>query len=98
MIHNVFYHGILRANRMIVFNLLLPDHPVVASISSEVISVVGPYINSRTQFEALNLAFAILYTPELSLYFLNLYTKKDKINIQVEISLLIFSIIYMINN
>ncbi len=92
--HSVAYQGLLRMNRVIALNLLIPNHPLIVTGSCEIISILGPYINPKTQFEALNLAFAILYTPDFSSYFLDIYTKKYLVDIQVEICVLLLFICY----
>ena len=62
-------------NRVIALNLLIPNHPIIVTASSEIVSILGPYINPKTQLDALATAFAILYVPEYTSYLLNIYTK-----------------------
>ena len=90
--NSILYQGLLRMNRVIVLNLLIPNHPIIVTGSSEIVSILGPYINPQTQLDALTTAFAILYVPEYSLYLLNIYTKKYLVNIQLEISILLLLI------
>lgn len=94
--HSIAYQGILRFNRVVALNLLIPNHPLIVTASSEIISILGPYINPRTQYDALNLGFAILYTREISSYFLDIYTKKNLVDIKVEICILLLVIYYML--
>tara|TARA_B100001093_G_C26736695_1_gene974763 strand:- start:934 stop:1233 length:300 start_codon:yes stop_codon:yes gene_type:complete len=92
--HSVIYQGLLRFNRVVALNLLIPNHPLAVTASSEIISILGPYINPKTRLQALNIAFAILYTPEFSSYFLDIYTKKYLVDLQIEICLLLLFISY----
>jgi len=92
--HTVIYQGLLRFNRVVALNLLIPNHLLAVTASSEIISIIGPYINPKTRLQAFNIAFAILYTPEFSSYFLDIYTKKYLVDIQIEIYLLLIFICY----
>lgn len=83
--HGITLQGLLRMNRAIILTSLVPDHKITALAGSEILSVIGPYINPKTTTQALGFAFAILYTPEFSSYFLDLYTKKNLIYLQTEI-------------
>lgn len=77
--------GLLRMNRAMILSSLFPENQVGAIAGSEIISLIGPYLNPKTSSDALGLAFAILYTPDFSSYFLDLYTKKNLIYLQTEI-------------
>ena len=92
--HSIVYQGLLRINRVVALNLLIPNHPLAVTASSEIISILGPYINPKTQAHALGVAFAILYTPEFTKYLLDIYTKKNLVDIQLEICLLLLFISY----
>ena len=94
--NSIFYQGLLRMNRVIALNLLIPNHPIIVTASSEIVSILGPYINPKTQLDALATAFAILYVPEYTSYLLNIYTKKYLVNIQLEISILLLLISFNI--
>ena len=77
--------GLLRMNRAMILSSLFPENQVGAIAGSEIISLIGPYLNPKTSSDALGLAFAILYTPDFSSYFLDLYTKKNLIYLHTEI-------------
>ncbi len=83
--HGIALQGLLRMNRAMILSTLFPENQVGAIAGSEIISLIGPYINPKTSSDALGLAFAILYTPDFSSYFLDLYTKKNLIYLQTEI-------------
>lgn len=83
--HAIALQGLLRMNRAMILTTLFPEHQLGAIAGSEIISLVGPYINPKTSSDALGFAFAILYTPDFSSYFLDLYTKKNLIYLQTEI-------------
>ena len=83
--YEIALQGILRMNRAIILTTLFPEHQVAAIASSEILSLLGPYINPKTSSNALGLAFAILYTPDFTSYFLDLYTKKNLMNLYIEI-------------
>jgi len=83
--HGIALQGLLRMNRAMILSTLVPDHKIAAVAGSELISIIGPYINPKTSSDALAFAFAILYTPDFTRYFLDLYTKKNLIYLQTEI-------------
>ena len=83
--HGIALQGLLRMNRAMILSSLFPENQVGAIAGSEIISLIGPYLNPKTSSDALGLAFAILYTPDFSSYFLDLYTKKNLIYLQTEI-------------
>jgi len=83
--HGIALQGLLRMNRAMILTNLVPEHKIAAIAGSEILSIIGPYINPKTSQDALGLAFAILYTPDFSSYFLDLYTKKNLIYLQTEI-------------
>lgn len=92
--HSIVYQGILRMNRAIALNILIPNNELIVTASSEIISVLGPYINPKTRQEAIGIGFAILYASDFSSYILNIYTKNNLVDIQKEIILLLLFIIY----
>lgn len=83
--HGIALQGLLRMNRAMILTTLVPDHKIAAVAGSEILSVLGPYINPKTSQDALGFAFAILYTSDFTSYFLDLYTKKNLIYLQTEI-------------
>ena len=94
--HGIALQGLLRMNRAMILTSLFPENQVGAIAGSEIISLIGPYINPKTCSDALGFAFAILYTPDYSSYFLDLYTKKNLIYLQTEI-LVTFLFIFLTN-
>jgi hypothetical protein len=92
--HSIAYQGILRMNRAIALNILIPNNLLVVTASSEIISVLGPYINPKTRQEVIGTCYAIIYAPKFSKYILDIYTKKNLVDIQKEIILLLIFIIY----
>ncbi len=94
--HGIALQGLLRMNRAMILTSLFPENQVGAIAGSEIISVIGSYINPKTGSDALGFAFAILYTPDYSSYFLDLYTKKNLIYLQTEI-LVTFLFIFLNN-
>ncbi len=94
--HGIALQGLLRMNRAMILSSLFPENQVGAIAGSEIISLIGPYLNPKTSSDALGLAFAILYTPDFSSYFLDLYTKKNLIYLQTEI-LVTFLFIFLSN-
>ena len=94
--HGIALQGLLRMNRAMILSSLFPENQVGTIAGSEIISLIGPYINPKTSSDALGFAFAILYTPDFSSYFLDLYTKKNLIYLQTEI-LVTFLFIFLSN-
>jgi hypothetical protein len=94
--YGIALQGLLRMNRAMIITTLCPEHKVVAIAGSEIISLIGPYINPRTSTDVLGLAFAILYTPDYTKYFFDFYTKKNIVYLQTEI-LTTFLFILLIN-
>ena len=91
--YGIALQGFLRMNRAILLTTLVPEHKITAIAGSEIFSLIGPYINPKTSQDALSFAFAILYTPHFTSYFLDLYTKKNLIYIQSEILFILIFII-----
>ena len=85
--------GLLRMNRAISVSLLFPNNKLEAVALSEVLSIIEPYINPRTQSKAMGLAFSILYAPEFASYLINVYNKENIKQIKLEILLLFIFII-----
>ena len=83
--HGIALQGLLRMNRAMILTTLFPENQISAIAGSEIVSLIGPYINPKTSSNALGLTFAILYIPDYSSYFLDLYTKKNLIYLQSEI-------------
>ena len=58
--HGIALQGLLRMNRAMILTTLVPEHKIAAIAGSEILSVLGPYINPKTSQDALGFAFAIL--------------------------------------
>ena len=72
--HSIVYQGILRMNRAIALNILIPNNELIVTASSEIISVLGPYINPKTRQEVIGTCYAIIYAPKFSKSILDIYT------------------------
>ena len=85
---------LIRTNRAIAASLIYPQHPIKAIAISEVISIIGPFLNPNMYNKIIGIMFTIMYMPNYSSYFLNYYYKQNLLHDQAEIcSLLLFVLI-----
>tara|TARA_B100001175_G_scaffold133186_1_gene113219 strand:- start:592 stop:891 length:300 start_codon:yes stop_codon:yes gene_type:complete len=90
---------IVRINRIVAATLLYPQHPIQAIAASEVISVVGPFLNLKMYTKIMALTLCIMYHPNFSHFFIINYQKNQNIYYQAEIcTSLLFILTFYINN
>mgnify|MGYP001241358864 FL=1 len=89
---------LIRTNRAIAASLIYPEHPIQAIAISEIVSVLGPFLNPNMYNKIIGIMFAIMYMPNYSSYFLNYYNKQNLLHDQAEIcTILLFILILSIN-
>jgi len=81
---------LLRFNRAIASAMIYPDHPVKAIAISEVVSVIGPFLNPKMYSRIIATTVALMYLPNFAHEILNYYVKNNKIYYQAEICSLLF--------
>ena len=86
---------LIRTNRAIAASLIYPEHPIQAIAISEVISVLGPFLNPNMYNKIIGIMFAIMYMPNYSSYFLNYYYKQNLLYDQAELFVFIMSLDYI---
>ena len=81
----------IRFNRAIATTLIIPNETIKAIAISEIISVIGPFLNPYMYKKILSLTLVLMYIPNYSLYFMDYYNEEKLIYNQAEIcSLLLF--------
>lgn len=76
---------IVRANRAIAGSLLYPEHPLQAIAVTEIISVIGPFLNPKMYTKIMALTLAMMYNPTFSSLFIENYQKTQNYYYQAEI-------------
>jgi hypothetical protein len=89
---------LIRTNRAIAASLIYFEHPIQAIAISEIVSVLGPFLNPNMYNKIIGIMFEIMYMPNYSSYFLNYYNKQNLLHDQAEIcTILLFILILSIN-
>ena len=86
---------LIRTNRAIAATLIYPEHPIQAIAISEVISVLGPFLNPNMYNKILGLMLTMMYMPNFASYFLNYYYKQNLLHDQAEICTILLFVFIM---
>lgn len=92
---------LIRASRAIVACSFLPDYPIIAISSSEIISYVVPFINNSPLYAFNNMILFLFYFyfyNDSAINIINKFKNKYIINYQFElVSILSYLLIYYFN-
>ena len=91
-------YPLVRVNRALASILIYPEHPIQSIATSEIISVVGPFLTPTIYKKIMVLTSALLYSPKFANYILSIHFEEYKIYNKREIyCLTIFLLINLLN-
>ena len=91
----MYLYPLVRANRTIAATLLYPSHPLQAIATSEIASIIIPFLNLDTYSKIITLMMSMSYAPKYSYYFIQLFNHQFKTYNEGEICCLLLLILYL---